>query len=209
MARPKLLKPRQTLILNGIVLRVFPCQDASLVVRILSPEFGKVSAIAKHVRKSHNRFPSSIDLFDQGMFRILTSNVHATETLGMIEEFTSGPSLSSPIRSNIDKLTLASLLCECFDLLTTQNDSNSQNIYALLKLAMEALAQSAEIRSSFRATFLALHGLLVESGHAATDDTESPSKNALLRLIARIEANSERKLLTKGALQEVIAQHFA
>lgn len=49
---------------EGIVLRTREFGEADLIVQLLTPERGRVAAVAKHARKSVKRFPGSLDLFN-------------------------------------------------------------------------------------------------------------------------------------------------
>jgi DNA repair protein RecO (recombination protein O) len=49
---------------EAIVLRTHAFGEADLVVHLLTPERGRIAAIAKHARKSVKRFPGSLDLFN-------------------------------------------------------------------------------------------------------------------------------------------------
>jgi DNA repair protein RecO (recombination protein O) len=54
----------QTYDTEGVVLRTREFGEADLIVHLLTPERGRISAIAKHARKSKRRFPGSLDLFN-------------------------------------------------------------------------------------------------------------------------------------------------
>ena len=49
----------------ALVLRVVEFGEADLIVHLLTPTRGRVTAMAKHARKSVRRFPGSLDLFNQ------------------------------------------------------------------------------------------------------------------------------------------------
>ena len=48
----------------ALVLRTVEFGEADLIVHLLTPERGRVTAMAKHARKSVRRFPGSLDLFN-------------------------------------------------------------------------------------------------------------------------------------------------
>jgi DNA repair protein RecO (recombination protein O) len=52
------------------VLRTVEFGEADLIVHLLTPTRGRVTAMAKHARKSVRRFPGSLDLFNQLEVRI-------------------------------------------------------------------------------------------------------------------------------------------
>ena len=49
---------------EALVLRTVDFEEADVIVHLLTPEQGRVAAIAKHARKSVKRFPGSLDLFN-------------------------------------------------------------------------------------------------------------------------------------------------
>ena len=49
---------------EAVVLRMLEFGEADWIVHLLTPERGRVSAIAKHARRSVKRFPGSLDLFN-------------------------------------------------------------------------------------------------------------------------------------------------
>jgi DNA repair protein RecO (recombination protein O) len=49
---------------QAVVLRMLEFGEADWIVHLLTPERGRVAAIAKHARRSVKRFPGSLDLFN-------------------------------------------------------------------------------------------------------------------------------------------------
>jgi DNA repair protein RecO (recombination protein O) len=49
---------------EAMVLRTTEFGEADLIVQLLTPERGRVAAMAKHARRSVKRFPGSLDLFN-------------------------------------------------------------------------------------------------------------------------------------------------
>ena len=64
--------------LPAIVLRTVEFGEADLIVHLLTPTRGRVTAMAKHARKSVRRFPGSLDLFNQ-----LEVKIHPRQRGGM------------------------------------------------------------------------------------------------------------------------------
>lgn len=56
--------------LPALVLRTVDFAEADLIVHLLTPTRGRVTAMAKHARKSVRRFPGSLDLFNHLEVRI-------------------------------------------------------------------------------------------------------------------------------------------
>lgn len=189
------------------------------MVRLLTPTFGKLSVIARHARGSRKRFPNCLDLFDRGTALISLERSGAAS----IKEFIPERSLRA-LRSDLDKLTLASLLCECFDLLVQEQevlptdrgqydgqghdekdadsagDPAAAETFELFELALRALDEAATTREGLRATFIALASLAQRGGLLDTT-TLNPSRKGLEILLQTIESFCERRLLTRTALQ--------
>jgi DNA repair protein RecO (recombination protein O) len=68
MARALRAKPRRKSTeledVPALVLRTVEFGEADLIVHLLTPHRGRVTAMAKHARKSVRRFPGSLDLFN-------------------------------------------------------------------------------------------------------------------------------------------------
>jgi hypothetical protein len=189
------------------------------MVRLLTPRFGKLSVVARHARGSRKRFPNCLDIFDRGTALISLERSGAAS----IKEFIPERSLKA-IRSDLDKLTLASLLCESFDLIVQEHeilqhdrgqydggssddrdseaggDPASAESFELFELALRALDEAATVREGLRATFIALASLVHRGGLLDTTQL-SPGRRSLETLLHTIETFCERRLLTRSSLQ--------
>jgi recombinational DNA repair protein (RecF pathway) len=196
---PEKLARGQDVTVPAIVLRARPFRDNDLMAQLLTPSLGKVSVIGRHARGSKKRFPSSLDLFDRGSARL------SLEKSGSIcvKEFTPSHSLVK-LRGNLDKLTLASLLCECFDLVLQENSGeDSAEIFEVLDLSLNAIDEALELRTGLRATLVALTTLAKREG--IIDLTSHPPGSRTLHAILQaIERFSERRLMTKSSLEPLI-----
>lgn len=188
---------------QGTVLRIFPCGEADLVFRLLTPDHGKIALIAKHVRKSRKRFAGSLDLFDSGTFSFKSPAKDSSSNLGVLQEFS--PDLSfKDLRSTLDKIVCASLLCECYDLLTPENLENDHELYRLLQLGLSAINGSAELKQVLKGCFLSICQLLMHTGFMSQDQLPAPSANGLLVLLRTVEGCIEKELSSKPALLEIM-----
>jgi len=160
---------------------------------------GKISVIARHARGSRKRFPSSLDLFDRGSARL---TVEKSGALG-VKEFSPSHSLIR-IRHDLDKLTLASLLCEAFDIVIPEHGGHATpHLFEILDLSLNAIDEAADVKGSLRATFIALASLTQDSGIADVS-AATPGSRALASLLDTIEKFCERRLMTRSALGPII-----
>jgi hypothetical protein len=183
----------------AIVLRARPFRDSDLMAQLLTPSMGKISAIARHARGSRKRFPSSLDLFDRGTAR-LTREKNGSLS---IKEFTPSHSLVK-LRGDLDKLTLASLLCEAFDLVLQENTGeDSAEIFEILDLSLNAVDEASELKTSLRATLLGIVSLAKKEGIIDLS-TSAPGSRTLSIALESIERFCERKLLTKSSVEPIV-----
>lgn len=183
----------------AIVLRARPYRDSDLMAQILTPSMGKISAIARHARGSRKRFPSSLDLFDRGVAR-LTREKNGSLS---IKEFSPSHSLVK-LRGDLDKLTLASLICEAFDLVIQENTGeDSTESFEILDLSLNAIDEAVDLKTSLRGTFVALATIAKKEGIVDVS-THAPSKRALEAILNAIEQFSERRLMTRSSVEPII-----
>lgn len=193
------LKRGQETTVPAIVLRVTPFRESDLIGHLLTPTMGKISVIARHARGSRKRFPSSLDLFDRGSARL---TVEKSGALG-VKEFSPSHSLVR-IRHDLDKLTLASLLCEAFDLVVPEHGGHATpHLFEILDLSLNAVDEAADVKGCLRATFIALASLTQDSGIADVS-TATPGSRALAGLLDTIERFYERRLMTRSSLGPII-----
>ena len=189
----------QEISVSAIVLRARPFRDSDLMAQILTPSMGKVSVIGRHARGSKKRFPSSLDLFDRGIARL------AREKSGAIcvKEFTPSHSLVK-LRGSLEKLTLASLLCESFDLVLQENSGeDSVDIFEVLDLSLNAIDEASDLRTALRATLVAIVTLTKREG--IIDLSAHPAGSRVLNAaLDAIERFAERKLQTRGVVNDLV-----
>ncbi len=195
------LKKGEELAVPALVLRIRPFRESDLIAHLLTPSLGKVSVIARHARGSRKRFPSSLDLFDRGSARLARER---NGSLG-VKEFTPSHSLQR-VRGDLDKLTLASLLCEAFDLVIQEESADdSREFFEILDLSLNAIDEAADTRGSLRAVFVALASLTKRAGIADLSSAQ-PGSRALASLLESIERFTERKLATRSTLGPMLAK---
>ena len=75
---------------TGLVLRVFPLTETSLVVHWLSPEAGRIGTVAKGARRAKSPFRGKLDLFHLAEFsfrRSRRSDLHTLSEVVLKEPF--------------------------------------------------------------------------------------------------------------------------
>ncbi len=184
---------------RGIIIRTYPYGEADLVLRIISAEAGKLSIIAKHARSSKRRFSGGIDIFDCGEFETKTGR----GSMPALDHFIPKDSFKE-IRENLDKLNVASLVCECFDLLTHEGSDDTSEVFEMFFLTLEGISKALDSRECLRAGFLGIASLLKYSGYLSTPNLPPPSANALYKLLDQVEAVAEKRLLSRQGLSMTI-----
>lgn len=193
------LKKGQDVAVPALVLRIRPYRDSDIIAHILTPSLGKVSVIARHARGSRKRFPSSLDLFDRGSARLARERNGALS----VKEFSPSHSLQK-IRCDLDKLTLASLLCETFDLILQEESADdSQGVFEILDLSLNAIDEAADLKGSLRAVFVALSSLTKHAGILDLSESQ-PGSRGLQMILDSIERFTERKLATRSTLTPML-----
>ena len=169
------------------------------MAHLLTPELGKISAVARHARGSRKRFPAALDLFDRG------TAVIGVERSGILalKSFTPVHSLTA-MRRDLDKLTLASTVAELFDLVVQEREESAAlELFQLFDLALNAIDEAADLRSSLKALTITCLRLGAISGYLAEEDA-APSVHTLKRSMIAAERFVQRKLLTKSTTFDVI-----
>ena len=185
---------------EGIVIRLYPSAESDLVLRVVTREAGKLSLLAKYARKSKKRFATTFDLLDHGVFQVRAGRGN----LALVEAFSPRPGYRF-VRDDLNKITVASVLCDCCDLLLQEAAGESGEPYATLALALEAIDRSSNLRESLKALHFAAAHLLNLAGYASSLSEGTPSTGKLRKLLNFVEECAERKLESKASLAVVFA----
>lgn len=184
---------------EGIVLRTFPSRDSDLVLRILTTTHGKLPALAKSARRQTKKFSQNFDVFDRGIFSLKVGR----GSLPIVESFAVRPGFKS-LRTNLHKLSAASVICEAFDVLMPEYGHEEGGFYEILSATLDAIDQGPELKVVLRACYEGLLALLTRSGYVDPEKEPPPSARALLDLISRAEGFAERQLVSKVMLWEAL-----
>ena len=199
--------------LTGITIHTQPFREADLILRILTLEHGKISAVARAARKSKKRFPGSLDLFDSGSFELSTSrrvssfpapageNPHRLQT---VESFSRTHSFRG-LREDLNLMVLASLLCESFDLIAQEHSvEHGGELYEVLHLALTNLNETKYSKDALRITHLALVNLLSISGFMDPEMAPAPSLKGMRTLLAQLEELKGHQFYTREPVEEIL-----
>src|SRR5256884_9769171 len=69
---------------HGIILRVHPLTETSLIIRWLTREFGRLATVAKGARRAKSPFRGKLDLFYLGDFSFSRSRRSELHTLSEV-----------------------------------------------------------------------------------------------------------------------------
>lgn len=195
-------KPRVNIIdqsLEGIVLRLVPYGDTDLILSVLCPGQGKRSFLARQARKSQKKFGSAFDLFDCGKFEIGKGK-------GPLPVMRSYIPVRShrKLRENLDKLTIASLLTECFDVMLPDGAETDDEYYSLLEAALLDINNATEARDVLRFGCAALVKLIEIAGYLDAEKEVKLSPGTFRRAIEAIEEITDHALQSKNMAFELI-----
>ncbi len=186
---------------EGIILRTYPFGDYDLILRVLAPIGGKRSILAKGVFREKNKFSTNFDVLDSGAFTTKRGK-GSMENLIHFKPFRT----LSKLRSDLDRFIVTTAIVESFDHLTHEDTHDSQELYETLGLSLRAVDEATDIKEMLRACYISLEALLQQTGFAVFDPNKVPSMKNLLATLDAIEKFSERELLSKNSLIEMLGK---
>jgi len=113
---------------RGIILRVRPLTETSLIVHWLTPELGRVATVAKGARRAKSPFLGKLDLFylaDFSFSRSRRSDLHALREVSLLETH-------GAIRQDIFKLRHAAYVTAFIEQVT-ETETPLPAVYELLQ----------------------------------------------------------------------------
>lgn len=117
---------------QGIVLRGYPFGEADKVVVLLSPNHGKVRAVAKGVRKTKSRFGGRLEPFTHVDVLLYEGrNLDTITQVSVVEA-------NSHIRLDLDRVLAAGTMVEAIDAVA-QEGAGSHRQFLLLQRGLRAL----------------------------------------------------------------------
>lgn len=143
---------------SGIVLKTTKYGESSLIVTILTRDFGRISAIANNVRTKKSALIGGLQLFAYS--EIVTYKAKSKNGLYHLNEMNVLESFSG-LRYDLDKMAYASYFAEVA-LAATGEESPDEEILRLLLNVLYALDRGLESPEKIKAVFL--WRLAMESG---------------------------------------------
>ena len=122
---------------SGVVLRQYPLGEADRIVSILTPDLGKVRAVAKGVRRPNGRLRGHLDL---------TNVVDFAAAYGRNLDVITEAALRDDhpaTREDLARLSHSIYICEVADLFS-QERSPGRALYALVTASLEALEDTSD-----------------------------------------------------------------
>ncbi len=152
---------------EALLLRAVDFGESDRIVHLLTPETGRLTAIAKGARRSVKRFPGTLDLFNH--LRVSVSRRRGGRAMAFLERAV----LISPfleLRAVPTRYALASYLLELMDRMAPEGgagpDTQRLFSFALSSLsALEGMAPDLRIRLLFELRALDALGLRPELRH--------------------------------------------
>src|ERR1051325_10576654 len=119
---------------QGLVLRTRPFTETSRIVQWLTPEFGRISTVAKGARRPKSPFRGKLDLFylaDFNFHRSRRSELHFLKEVSLLE-------MHNPLRAELGYLQQASY-CATLITQTTETETPLPAVYELMRSLLEYL----------------------------------------------------------------------
>ena len=151
----------------AIVLLTRQLKEADIIATLLTKDLGKVSAIARGVKRSKKRFMNGLDIFDCGVFDI--SFIPKSDHLFHIEAFSAKESWQG-IRDNLLKFSLASFLLELSESFLPEADADGSKLFEPLYRSLKAI-ERAESDNEAKAISIFYNLLLLE--HSGVEPQEN------------------------------------
>src|SRR5215204_7020927 len=119
---------------SGIILRIRPLTETSLIVQWLTPDLGRIATVAKGARRPKSPFRGKLDLFYEGDFsfaRSRKSDLHVLREVVLTETH-------AALRTNLGWIQQASYFSALVDQ-TTETETPLPHIYDLVKNALRLI----------------------------------------------------------------------
>ncbi len=118
----------------GIILRTQPLTETSLIINWLTPNFGRISTVAKGARRPKSSFSGKLDLFYEADFSFNRSRRSGLHTLREV----SLRQTNSALRNDIVKLNQAAYGA-AFIVQTTEAETPLPGVFELFQKFLECL----------------------------------------------------------------------
>jgi len=123
---------------EGIILKRINYKDADKILTIYTKEAGKISAIAKGIRKINSKRKSHLELLNCVKMHLIKS--HGMYIVAQTEVIATNPQ----IRGNLERTNLAYYITEIFDKLIPEEEQ-SDLLFKFLQKTLKVLNESSDI----------------------------------------------------------------
>ena len=184
---------------HAVIINTLPYGEADVIFHALSAELGNVTFIARKAKSSKHRFASSLEVFDRGRFTCHRRK----QGLAVVSAFVPVNPFRT-LRSDYAKMTVASVLCECFDHLTQEHGEGAADLHEILVSHLCRIDEAPGLREACRAACEGIGHLLAYEGYWSQDPARAPSAKLLREMLQIVEHNSERGLKSRSCLEETL-----
>ena len=172
---------------TGIIVRTRPLTETSLIVHWLTPDFGRLSTVAKGARRPKSPFLGKLDLFylaELSFHQSRSSDLHTLREVS-VRDYHHG------LRGELGYLQQASYFAQILEQ-TTEPDTPLPTLYQLFRQLLAALPQSAPQALTVYAFEMKL---LIELG-LTPDLNESPLTPGACQVLESV-ANAEWPVISR------------
>lgn len=120
---------------EAIVLHTYNLTESSKIVVLLTPQRGKVRAVAKGVRRTKSKFGSALEPMTHVEAQVHFKEGRDLQTLSQAETRDAFPA----VRSDLTRLGLASVMCELAEQFVQENEESTRSFVTLL-IALKTLS---------------------------------------------------------------------
>lgn len=173
---------------EGIILSRKNYGEADRILVIMTKNYGKVSLLAKGIRKLQSRKRGHLEIFSKVKFSAVTA-----KGFDILTEATVLNNFSD-LRLNLNKITLAYYFCEVVNKITREGEKQL-TVYSLLTTALEQL-ETAKNLKVLRKEFILK--LLIEMGYW-------PKNKNMLNHDIELEEVMERKINSMRVGKKILA----
>jgi DNA repair protein RecO (recombination protein O) len=179
---------------HGLVLRVRPLTETSLIVHWLTRDHGRIATVAKGARRSKSSFRGKIDLFFESDFSFVRSRRSELHTLREAVPTNTFPN----IRTGFERLDHAAYAVKLVEL-ATETETPVPEFFALLVDWFQRLDRQAASRSML----LGLEWRLLGLCGLAADPVSLPLSPEALALLIALEADAPHSEPSRAAAREL------
>lgn len=141
---------------EALVIKTFDFRETSLIATLYTRDFGKMKGLLKGIRNEPQKFASSLEPFSHNeiiFYKKRSSSLDLVSQCDLKDNF-------DPIRTNIEKIALASLMMEMVDAIMPWEDSN-EDIFNLVLNSLRLMCACGypdKISTIFKIKLLGLSG---------------------------------------------------